>query len=122
MKIKILKDIKIPNGQYKTGNIINTDLMNEVIRKDCENLYNIFIKARYAEEIKEPINNFRFEYNQINDFIPCLICSVFSKHKDSEDCRNCTLLKNLLEQTNESYTIKSTKEINNKIIELIKTL
>ena len=77
----------------------------------------------YVEEYKEPVNNFpQFEQAFINEFLPCMICRVEIKCIHSETCKNCKFFKNLLEQENDAYSIKSTKEINDKIIELIKSL
>ena len=101
------------------GSIYN---MKEYFKPQFLKMFEALEKLGYIEEFTETINNFQFEYMNINDFIPCLICTADIKHKNSESCKNCKFLYNLLAQDNDAYTIKSTEEINNKIINLIKSL
>lgn len=96
--------------------------MNEFSKPEFLKMFEALEKLGYVEEFTEPINNFQFEKAFLNEFLPCMICRPSLKHRNLGDCKNCKLLKNLLEQENDAYTVKSTEEINNKIINLIKSL
>jgi hypothetical protein len=117
MKIRMLKTVDIPNGIFFKNSVFCSNCRSKEKRSEFETLYTLFVKAGYAEEIKELENNFKFDYNQINDFIPCKFCT---NGNTFDDCANCKYYRNL--QDEDKMQLKSIKEINHKIINLIKSL
>lgn len=122
MKIRMLKNLEVPSANYEKGAIYNIDAHSKEDSGRFETLYTLFVKAGYAEEIKEPQNNFKFDYERFNDFIPCVICPYNSKYKNSEECKDCKFLKNSLKLNSTAKVTKHIEEINHKIIDLIKSL
>lgn len=58
MKIRIIKDINLPNTFYKKGTILDSSNIRLDSQEEYENLYEMFITSGYAKEIIEIQNNY----------------------------------------------------------------
>ena len=108
MKIRIIRDLELPNSAYTKGQIMSIEIDYKG-RKVFENMFNLLIKAGYAEEIKDFKNNFKIEDDAA--FIPCNECkNRIDEFAGSVICEECTF-------SNMSNSDKI--DFNNKIIKLI---
>lgn len=82
MKIKMLETIEMPNGVYSKDKIYDSNKMIAINRvKIHKNLYQMFVKLGYAEEIIESKNNFKYK----QPTTPCIYCINYK----TSDCPNC---------------------------------
>jgi hypothetical protein len=111
MKIRMFKDIHLPNASYIEGQILNSEDENYE-DKHYENMFNLFIEAGYAEEVRELANHYvqHKEHGQHYLHFPiCQTCKYVCCYSNEAPCTYCKLRD-------------MQADINSKLIDLIKSL
>lgn len=106
MKIKIIKDIILPNTFYKKGTILDSSNLRLDSQKEYENLYRMFITSSYATEVIELQNNYE------EDWLRYIICDT---------CRNTTSPIAKCERCKYYRNTNSRDNVYKEIVNLIKS-